>query len=53
MLAAGAEVNTEILPSESLGKEEASVIILHVFKKKIKFLLLMDYLPNLPRTIIF
>jgi phosphoribosyl 1,2-cyclic phosphodiesterase len=34
MFATGAEVNMEILPSESPEKEEASVVSLHVFKKK-------------------
>jgi phosphoribosyl 1,2-cyclic phosphodiesterase len=34
MLATGAEVNMEILPAESLEKEENSIIRIHVFKKK-------------------
>jgi hypothetical protein len=34
MFATGAEVNMEILPLESPEKEEASVVSLHVFKKK-------------------
>ena len=34
MFATGAEVNMEILPSESLEKEEASIVRIHVFKKK-------------------
>src|ERR671914_27625 len=34
MLATGAEVNMEILPAESLEKEENSIVRIHVFKKK-------------------
>jgi hypothetical protein len=34
MFATGAEVNMEILPSESLEKEEASIVRIHAFKKK-------------------
>jgi hypothetical protein len=34
MLATGAEVNMEILPAESLEKEDNSIVRIHVFKKK-------------------
>jgi phosphoribosyl 1,2-cyclic phosphodiesterase len=34
MFATGAEVNMEILPAESLEKEENSIVRIHVFKKK-------------------
>lgn len=34
MFATGAELNMEILPSESPGKEEDSIVRIHVFKKK-------------------
>jgi hypothetical protein len=34
VFATGAELNMEILPSESLEKEESSVVRIHVFKKK-------------------
>jgi hypothetical protein len=34
MFATGAEVNLEILPAESLEKEENSIVRIHVFKKK-------------------
>jgi hypothetical protein len=34
MFATGAELNMEILPSESLEKEENSIVRIHVFKKK-------------------
>src|SRR5918995_666848 len=34
IFATGAELNMEILPSESLEKEESSVVRIHVFKKK-------------------
>jgi hypothetical protein len=34
MFATGAELNMEILPSESLDKKEDSIVRIHVFKKK-------------------
>ena len=34
MFATGAELNIEIVPSESLEKEENSIVKIHVFKKK-------------------
>jgi hypothetical protein len=34
MFATGAEVNLEILPAESLEKEENSIVRVYVFKKK-------------------
>jgi phosphoribosyl 1,2-cyclic phosphodiesterase len=34
MFATGAEINLEILPAESLEKEENSIVRIHVFKKK-------------------
>lgn len=34
MFATGAEVNLEILPADSLEKEENSIVRIHVFKKK-------------------
>jgi hypothetical protein len=34
MFATGAELNMEILPSESLEKEERSIVKIHVIKKK-------------------
>lgn len=34
MFATGAELNMEILPAESLEKEENSIVRIHVFKKK-------------------
>jgi hypothetical protein len=34
MFATGAELNMEILPAESLEKEENSIVRIHVFKKR-------------------